>query len=103
MCCVRKLVKTKSLFVIKGDKMPQARFDLDPYTARVLDVVKGKYGLKNRQEALKKFIEEHGPHYAQMRIEEHVLKELDKAYAEHKNTFGAAVMSDEELDELLGL
>jgi len=28
----------------------QSRLEMDEYTARVLDVVKGKFGLKNRSE-----------------------------------------------------
>lgn len=83
--------------------MPQARFDLDSYSTRVLDVVKGKYGLKNRQEALKKFVEIHGEEYAQMRVEEKVLRELDATHKQHLDTHGFSVISDDELDKLLGL
>jgi len=83
--------------------MPQSRFELDSYSARVLDVVKGKYGLKNRQQAFKKFVEEHGGEYAQMRVDEQVLRELDVAHDEHIRTHGFQTMSDDELNRLLGL
>lgn len=89
--------------MIKGDILPQARFELDKYTTRVLDVVKGKYGLKNRQQALERFVQEHGPEYAEMELDETLGKKLDSLVARHKSSHGRKVMSDDELDELLGL
>lgn len=69
---------------------------------RVLDVVKGKYGLKNRNQALRKFVQEYGEEYAEITVKEEVLADLDKTAAEHKQ-HGLRTMSEEELDELLGL
>ena len=37
-----------------------ARVELDEYTNRVLGVIKMKYGLKDKSEALNKFIELYG-------------------------------------------
>ena len=83
--------------------MAQARLDLDPYTVRVLDVVKGKFGLKNRNEALKKFVEEHGAGYAEIRIDEQVLRELDHLVADHKKKHNLRKMNEKQIDILLGL
>jgi len=83
--------------------MTHARFELDPYTARVLDVVKGKFGLKNRNAALKKFVERHGTEYAEKRIEEHILEQLDKTVQNHKNKHKNRTSSVKELDAILEL
>lgn len=93
----------KSPFITKGDIMAQARIELDGYTMRVLDVIKGKYSLKNRSQALKKFTEEFGSNYVEMKIDEEILKELDKTYADHIKKHPNRKMSEEELDKLLGL
>jgi len=83
--------------------MTQSRLELDPYTARVLDVVKGKFGLKNRNDALRKFVEEHGEGYAEMRVDERVVREMDAIYAGHVKKHKGRKMSEQELDKLLGL
>ena len=83
--------------------MTQARLELDPYTARVLDVVKGKFSLKNRNEALKRFVEEHGPAYVEMNVDERILHELDRIHDEHTRQHPRRTMSEKDLNELLGL
>ncbi len=83
--------------------MTQARFELDDYTIRVLDVVKGKFGLKNRSDALKRIAKEVGEEYIEPEPNIMYLKELDAEYAEHKKKHGRRSMSEEELDRLLGL
>jgi hypothetical protein len=83
--------------------MTQARLELDSYTMRVLDVIKGKHGLKNRSEALSKFAEEYGDKYVEPKVDEKILKELDKTYEGHIKKHGHKAMSERELDNLLGL
>ena len=41
--------------------MISARITLTEYSNRVLNLVKAKYGLKNKSEAINKFIEIYGP------------------------------------------
>lgn len=77
--------------------------EMDDYTARVLDVIKGKFGLKNRSEALKKLALEAGNDYIELAPNEMVLKELDTIYGDHKRKHGNRKMSDAELKKLLGL
>lgn len=89
--------------MIKGDYLTQTRFDLDDYSIRVLDVVKGKFGLKNRNEAIKKFIEEHGTSYVEPEVNEIAIKELDRIVARHKKKHPNKTMTVKELNELLGL
>ena len=85
--------------------MIQTRFELDDYTIRVLDVVKGKYGLKNRNEALKKFVEEFGGSIVELEPNEKYVEYLDNIIREHEKEYGKdwKPMTVEELDELLGL
>ncbi|MBI2207911.1 DUF2683 family protein [Candidatus Woesearchaeota archaeon] len=83
--------------------MIQARMEMDDYTARVLDVIKGKFGLKNRSEALKKLALEAGNDYIELAPNEMVLKELDAIYESHKKKHGNRKMNDTELRKLLGL
>ena len=83
--------------------MTEARLELDNYTIRVLDVVKGKLGLKNRSAALKRIAQEVGGNYIEPEPNMRYLKELDAEYAEHKKRYGQKPMSEEELDKLLGL
>lgn len=83
--------------------MTEARFELDDYSIRVLDVVKGKHGLKNRNEALKKILDECGGTYVEKEPNEKMLIELDAIYEAHKKKHPARKMTETELNKLLGL
>ena len=76
---------------------------MDNYTARVLDMIKGKFGLKNRSEALRKLAMEAGNDYIELAPNEVFLKELDAIYENHKKKHGSKKMSNAELKNLLGL
>ena len=76
---------------------------MDDYTARVLDVIKGKFGLKNRSEALQRLALEAGNEYVEVAPNESVLRELDAIYESHKKKHGKRKMSNKELKGLLGL
>jgi hypothetical protein len=81
----------------------QSRLEMDDYTARVLDVIKGKFGLKNRSEALRKLALEAGNEYVEVLPNERFLRELDTIYESHKKKNGNRKMNDKELKRLLGL
>ena len=83
--------------------MTQARLEMNDYTIRVLDIIKGKFGLKNRSEALKKLALEAGNEYVDIASNEMVLKELDAIYEIHKKKHGNRKMNYKELKKLLGL
>ena len=83
--------------------MIQARFQLNEYTTRVLDVVKGKFGLKNRSEALNKMALEFGNEFVEQTPNEDVLRELDAISQKHKKKYGMKAMKDSELKELLDI
>ena len=83
--------------------MIQSRLEMDDYTVRVLDVIKGKFGLKNRSEALQKLALEVGNEYVEVVPNESVLRELDAIYESHKKKHGNRKMNNKELKGLLGL
>jgi hypothetical protein len=88
----------------------QTRFELDEYTLRVLDVVKGKYGLKNRNEALKKFVDEYGEKYVDKdetyEISDEIIEHFDNIVKEHKLKYknnNKEKMTIDKMNKLLGL
>ena len=81
----------------------QSRLEMDEYTARVLDVVKGKFGLKNISEALNRLTKECGSIYVDPQPNELALRELDVIYEDHKKKHGDRKMNDKELKVLLGI
>ena len=89
--------------MIKGDQMTQARLELDEYSARVLDVIKGKYGLKNRSEALKRFTIEKGVEFVEPVANEQTLRELDIIYEKHMKKHRNRKMTNTQLSKLLGM
>lgn len=89
--------------MIKGDILTQARFELDEYTVKVLDVVKGRHGLKNRNEALRTFVREYGDDYAEFRIGPKTAREIERTFNEHMRKHPNRRMTDEQLRKLLGI
>jgi len=83
--------------------MTEARVELDDYTMRVLDIIKGKFGLKNRSEALKKFAQEHGTDYLEPQPNLQVLRDLDAIYEKHVKNHPNRTMTQKELKKLLSL
>src|SRR3989338_877720 len=101
--------KTKPLYIsytlhihIKytGDIMVLARLSLNEYTNKVLNVVKAKFDLKDKSEALNKFVEENGEEFVEKEASDEYIKvllEIDKRHMKlHKNR----TMTIEELDKL---
>ena len=83
--------------------MSQARFELDKYTVSVLDVVKGKFGLKNRNDALNRFFQEFGGKFVVRRVNEELLSELDTLSKSHYKKHGFRSKKLKDVDKLLGL
>ncbi len=70
------------------------------YTSRVLGVVKEKYGLKDKGEALDKFAEMFGEDFVEEEVKEEVIREVIKSCERHIHKYGFRKMSVEELDRL---
>lgn len=58
------------------------------YTSRVLGVVKEKYGLRDKGEALDKFAEMCGSDFVELEAKESYLKKLDEIEKNHLKKYG---------------
>lgn len=83
--------------------MVLARLKLNGYTNKVLNVVKAKFDLKDKSEALNKFVEECGDEFVEKEANGEYIKkllEIDKRHMKfHKNR----TMTIKELDKLCGV
>lgn len=82
--------------------MVDARVLLNTYSNSVLAVVKAKYSLKDKSEAINKFIEMHGGEELEPVVKESYIKKILKIEEEHFKKYGHRKMSSKELDELFG-
>ncbi|MGV8141047.1 MAG: DUF2683 family protein [Candidatus Woesearchaeota archaeon] len=79
------------------------RAEIDEYTNRVLGVVKEKYGLKTKSEALNLFADMYGEEFVDREIKDELIQEMKKISEEHKKKYSNRAMTLEELDKLTGV
>ena len=77
-----------------------ARIELDVYTNKVLAVLKAKYGLRDKSEAIKKFAELYGDEIVEKEAKEEYVKKILDIADKHMKKYGFKSMSIEELDKL---
>lgn len=77
------------------------RAKVDEYTNRVLGVVKEKYGLKDKSEALNRFVSMYGEEFVEKEVKEEFVAEAVAVVREHHSKYPARKMSLEELDRLV--
>ena len=82
--------------------MVDARVHLSKYANRVLTVVKAKYDLNDKSQALNKFIEDYGENEVEPEVKEKYVKKILRIEKEHFKKYGYRKMNDKELDELFG-
>ncbi|MBS3061582.1 MAG: DUF2683 family protein [Candidatus Diapherotrites archaeon] len=70
------------------------------YTSRVLGVVKEKYGLTDKGEALDKFAEMYGSEFIDREVRDEVIREVINSTEQHVKKYGLRKMSEKELDAL---
>ncbi|MBI4142189.1 DUF2683 family protein [Candidatus Woesearchaeota archaeon] len=77
---------------------------INEYTNRVLGVIKEKFGLKDKGEALNKFADMFGVEYVEREVKEEIIKDILRMDGEYfkKHSKGRA-MSLKELDKLTGV
>ena len=73
------------------------------YTSRVLGVVKEKYGLRDKAQALDKFAELYGDEYVEKEATDEYVKKILKITEDHFRNHPNRRMTNKELDELCGL
>jgi hypothetical protein len=77
-----------------------ARIELDPYANKVLAVLKAKYGLKDKSEAINKFAELYGEDVVDKDVNEEYIKKILEITSKHLEKHKNRKMSVKELDEL---
>lgn len=75
---------------------------INKYTSRVLGVVKEKYGLRDKGEAIDKFADLFGEEYVEKQVSEEYVKKILKIEEEHFKKYGYRKMNDKEMDALFG-
>lgn len=70
------------------------------YASRVLGVVKEKYGLNDKGQALDKFAEMYGDEFVGQEVREEVVREVIESCDRHIKKYGFRKMSIGELDRL---
>lgn len=76
-----------------------ARVTLNEYTNKVLGVLKAKYGLKDKSQAINKFIELYGEDVVENEASEEYLKKVIESTERHMKKYGKRKMSLAELDK----
>ena len=82
--------------------MVDARVKLSKYSNKVISVVKAKYELNDKSEALNKFVELYGENEVEPEVKEEYIQKLIKIEKNHLKKYGFRKMSDKELDKLFG-
>ncbi len=82
------------------EKIVSARVELNDYTNRVLGIIKIKFGLKDKSEALNKFIELYGDEIMEKETTEEYIKKMINITKKHLEKYGDKKMTLQELDKL---
>ena len=77
-----------------------ARVNLTPYTNKVLGIIKIKFDMNNKSEALNKFVEIYGDNIIEKEATDNYVKKVMKIADTHFEKYGKKKMSTEELNEL---
>lgn len=83
--------------------MTSMSITVNEYTNRVLGVIKEKFGLKDKAQALNRFAELFGDEFVEREVKEEVVSEVIKDCEAHIKKYGYRKMSLKELDKLCGL
>ncbi|MEK6910579.1 MAG: antitoxin [Nanoarchaeota archaeon] len=77
-----------------------ARIELTPYANKVLAILKAKYGLKDKSEAINKFADLYGDEISERDAKEEYVKDMMNGVNEHIKKYKNRRMTSEELDAL---
>ncbi len=84
-------------------KTVNVNLTVDDYTNRVLGVVKEKYGLHDKGEALIKIAHTYGHDLVEEEVQEDVVKAVIDRCNAHIKKYGYRKMTGKQLDELFGV
>ena len=77
-----------------------ARLGLSDYTNKVLNVIKAKFNLKDKSEALNKFVEIYGEEVVEKEANDQYVKKIIELDERHTRKYINKKMSIKELDRL---
>ena len=80
-----------------------ARVNLSPYSNKVLGMIKIKFDLNDKSEALNKFVEIYGDEIVEKEATGEYVKKVMKIADSYFEKYGDKKMSSEELNELCGV
>ncbi|MBR9706804.1 MAG: DUF2683 family protein [Candidatus Diapherotrites archaeon] len=80
--------------------MVQAIIDISERANRVLSVIKAKYGLQNKSEAINKFVEIYADEYLDLNADEAFVKEVINSCNQHGKKHPKRRMTSQQLDVL---
>jgi len=80
-----------------------ARLELNGYTNKVLNVIKAKFDLKDKSEALNKFAELCGEELVEKEANDQYIKKLIEIEKNHIKKYKNRKMRMKELDKLCGM
>jgi len=83
--------------------MTSMSITLNEYTSRVLGVIKEKFGLRDKAEALDKFADIFGEEFVSKDVNDEIVLETIELCNAHIKKYGHRKMSVKELDKLCGL
>ncbi len=81
-------------------QMVFARLKLNEYSNKVLNVIKAKFDLKDKSEALNKFAELYGDEVVEKEASDEYIKKIIEIDERHMKKYGDKNMSLKELDKL---
>ena len=84
-------------------KMVFARISLNEYANRVLNVIKAKFDLKDKSEAINKFAEMFGDEFVEKEASDEYLKKVIEIEKRHFKKYGYQKMNQKEFKELFEL
>ncbi len=83
--------------------MVHARVSLNEYVNKVLNVVKAKFDLRDKSEAINKFIEIFGDEFVEKEASDQYLKKILEIEKRHFEKYGYKKMTSKEFKELFEL
>lgn len=83
--------------------MVHARISLNEYANKVLNVIKAKFGLRDKSEAINKFIEIFGDEVVEREADDTYLKNVLEIEKQHFKKYRNRKMTVQELDKICDL
>ena len=84
-------------------KMVYARVSLVDYANKVLNVIKAKFDLQDKSEAINKFVEMYGDEFVEKEANDQYVKKIIEIGRKHFKNHGYKKMTKGEFNELFGL